>query len=125
MAIAFPTQARAAGTYSSPAVSVNRLKDHDIQVTGVGLSAADLADATFHIVQQVEANDAAGGNPNGWYVIYGPDDWNGGQTNKFDGTPIPPGFYFHNSAVPDAAVRMRLTVTSSRAATWGFNATVV
>jgi hypothetical protein len=124
MATALAIQSRAAGSYTSPDVSISKVGDREILVQGTGLSAADLADATFTLTQFVEANDSAGGNA-GWYPVYGPDVWRGGSISRFTGQPIPPGFDFINEFTRQnsAARRLRLRVDSSRTATWGFDVT--
>ena len=123
MAVAFPVANRPAGDYPSPDAPVNKLKNHDVQISPQGISAADLADPTFQIVQNVEANDTPADETK-WYTVYGPNTWYGGGL-AHDGTPFQPGFVFHNSGIPDSAVRLRLRVTTNKTATWGFNVTVL
>jgi hypothetical protein len=123
MATAFAAQLRAAGTYNSPGVAVTRLKEHDVQVLLTGLSAAAIADASLLFTFIVQVNDAASGNANGWYGVYGPDATNCGQTDH-GGQPITPGFTFRNRSIPDTAVRVRLQIQTNKSETWGADVTV-
>ena len=121
-ATVFPTQTRDAGVYASATVPVpnGRLRSVGVQFTYQGLTPQALADPTLHIVSHIQCTtDATGAS--GWFDIYGPDDWSGGNLSHA-GTPLTPDFAFQaDSALLDNCQRARALVETNQRIRWGLD----
>jgi hypothetical protein len=120
----------AAGSYdatshASLSAAVTKISGTLVAVWCDGMSAADLADPTLSVQQDVWGTTVPGSTNPADYTrrLYGPDVWVGGSTGK-DGLPIAPGFGFAED-IPEGVVRVLGTFLPSRVVTLAANATVV
>lgn len=118
-------QSRTATLHNSITAPVAKISGTIVEVKGMGMSAADLADGTLTIEMNVWGTTVVGSTDPADYTthLYGPDTWSGGSTGK-DGMPVKPGFSWAAS-MPEGVRRVLATFQPNKTVTFGADASLV
>ena len=118
-------QSRDTSLHTSLTAAVTKISGTLVEIACMGMSAADLADNTLIMTQNVYGTTVVGSTDPADYTthLYGPDIWTGGATAK-DGMPVKPGFGFAQD-IPEGVVRVMATFQPNKTVTFGADATVV
>lgn len=118
-------QSRNTSLHNSITAPVAKISGTIVEVKGMGMSAADLADAALTIAMNVWGTTVVGSTDPADYTthLYGPDTWSGGSTGK-DGMPIKPGFSWAAS-MPEGVRRVLATFQPNKTVTFGADASLV